>query len=149
VRKEPDWQVFRLKPEILVPVRLVVEALVAKKLVEVAWVVVALLETRPPVKVEEALLIKPPVRVRRPVASSAVSDLKNWLASRVSRVPVQSPVASRVMASPEQLIPVPSTSEQSKEKSLARRVMPAPPVALVSSEMSSLFLVMVWPVMVM
>ena len=36
----------------------------------------------------------------------------------------------------------------SQAKSLAVRVRPRPPVALVSSEMSSLFLVMVWPEMV-
>ena len=36
VRKEPDWQVARLKPVIAVPERLVVDAVVAKKLVVVA-----------------------------------------------------------------------------------------------------------------
>ena len=36
----------------------------------------------------------------------------------------------------------------SQAKSLAVRVRPRPPVALVSSEMSSLFLVMIWPEMV-
>ena len=42
VTKDPEAQVERPKPEILVPVRLVVEALVAKKLVVVAEVEVEL-----------------------------------------------------------------------------------------------------------
>jgi len=42
VTKDPEAQVVRPKPEILVPVRLVVLAVVAKKLVEVAEVEVEL-----------------------------------------------------------------------------------------------------------
>ena len=59
VRKEPAWQVTRPKPPTLVPKRLVVEAVVEKKLVEVALVVVLWLAIKPPVKVEEAVEMKP------------------------------------------------------------------------------------------
>ena len=45
-----------------------------------------------------------------------------------SKVPVQSPVASRVMSSPVQLMPVPSTSEQSNESEPFVRVIPSSPV---------------------
>ena len=47
-----------------------------------------------------------------------------------SMVPVQLPVASRVIASPVQSMPVPSTSEQSNDMSFVARVTPVPPVAV-------------------
>ena len=75
-------------------------------------------------------VVNPPVRVKRPVAVSAASDRRKLAASSPSRVPVQSPVASSVTFSPEQLIPPPATSEQSKDTLGLENVMPVPPVRL-------------------
>lgn len=51
----------------------------------------------------------------------------------------------KVFQSVEERQPKVEVLAVSQAKSLAVRVRPKPPVALVSSEMSSLFLVMVWP----